>query len=243
MSEHHPPPGSTPSTAPNAESPASQPPAEMVAANPSGREAVYRNNLQETGPWAAAPRQGEPSLPLPRAFGRYELRRLLGQGGMGAVYLAHDTELDRLVALKIPDFRGAERDTLRERFLREARAAARLSHPNLCPVFDVGQAGGFPYLTMAYIGGTALAAIIRDGRLPPAPLAARWVLDIARALQEAHRHGIIHRDLKPSNIIVNQRGEPIVIDFGLAYGAALPGEARLTRSGAVVGTLAYLSPE
>jgi hypothetical protein len=162
---------------------------------------------------------------------------------MGAVFLAHDAQLDRLVALKIPVFGGAERDTLRERFLREARAAARLSHPNLCPVFEVGQVGDLPYLTMAYIDGTSLAEIIRSGRLPPTPLAARWVHVIARAVQEAHRHGIIHRDLKPSNIIVNQRGEPIVTDFGLVYRAALAGEARLTQSGAMVGTPAYLAPE
>jgi serine/threonine protein kinase len=176
-------------------------------------------------------------------FDRYELRRVLGRGGMGAVFLAHDPQLDRLVALKLPGFAGADRDTLRERFLREARAAAGLRHPNLCPVFDVGRVGDLPFLTMAYIEGTPLADLLRAGRLPPVAVAARWVRAIALAVDEAHRHGIVHRDLKPSNVIIDRRDEPIVTDFGLAYRPAPSGDARLTRSGAVVGTPAYMPPE
>ena len=191
----------------------------------------------------AGPPAPGPDPDLPRPFGRYELRRLLGRGGMGAVYLAHDPQLDRLVALKLPALGGADRDTLRERFLREARAAAGLRHPNLCPVFDVGQVDDVPFLTMAYIEGTSLADFLRGGRLPPVEVAAGWSRAIALAVDEAHRHGIVHRDLKPSNVILDRRGEPVVTDFGLAYRAAPAGNPRLTRSGAVVGTPAYMPPE
>jgi hypothetical protein len=161
---------------------------------------------------------------------------------MGFVVLAHDTQLDRLVALKVPTFRGAERDTLRERFLREARAAATLSHPNLCPVFDVGEVDNIPYLTMAYIDGAPLSEIIKGGQLA-ATQAARWAQEIALAVHEAHQRGIIHRDLKPSNIMVNQAGQPIVMDFGLAYRGIGAGDVRLTQSGVIVGTPAYMAPE
>jgi serine/threonine protein kinase len=159
---------------------------------------------------------------------------------MGAVYLAHDPRLDRLVALKIPNLRGEPEQE--ERFYREARAAAALHHPNLCPVHDVGQVEGVPYLTMAYIDGMPLSSLIRPGGPIPVGQAVLIVRRIALALQEAHDYGVVHRDLKPANVILDRRGEPVVMDFGLARRTAGE-EVRLTRSGELLGTPAYMSPE
>jgi serine/threonine protein kinase/class 3 adenylate cyclase len=173
-------------------------------------------------------------------FGRYEIRRLLGKGGMGRVYLAWDTSLEREVALKVPQFEVGDRAVLGERFYREARSAATLRHPNICTVYDVGAVGDIPYLTMAYIegkplhlakGGWGFARIIEVIR------------KVALALDEAHQRGIIHRDLKPSNILIDHRGEPIVLDFGLARSVHLQGEVRLTDPNGCLGTPAYMSPE
>jgi formylglycine-generating enzyme required for sulfatase activity len=181
---------------------------------------------------------------LPETFDHYRILRSLGEGGMGAVYLARDIQLDRLVALKVP--RLGDDDTLApddlKRFLREARAAAALLHPNLCPIFDVGQVGGTPYLTMAYIEGHPLSQLVTPGQPIPQRQAAWIVVKMAEAMQEAHARGVIHRDLKPSNVMINPRGEPVVMDFGLAR-RTQAGEARLTRSGAPLGTPAYMSPE
>jgi hypothetical protein len=145
----------------------------------------------------ATPTSAPPPPPddaaLPRVFGRYELRRLLGRGGMGRVYLAHDPQFDRLVALKMPNpIPGVA--GWRERFLTEARAAATLTHPHVCPVYDVGEEGGQPYLTMAFIEGETLAAkLTRDGPFHPAA-AVELVGTVARAMHEAHRRGIVHRE-------------------------------------------------
>jgi serine/threonine protein kinase len=175
-------------------------------------------------------------------FGRYRIVRTLGHGGMGAVYLAHDTQLDRSVALKIPDIPpGSGRDVL-ERFYREARAAAALHHPNLCAVYDVGQVDGCPYLTMAYIEGKPLSALIGRGAALAEHQVAAVIRKLALALQEAHDHNVVHRDLKPANILVSRKGELVIVDFGLArrYGA---GDAQVTNSGLILGTPAYMSPE
>jgi hypothetical protein len=162
---------------------------------------------------------------------------------MGAVYLAHDPQLDRLVALKIP--RPVENDALvwRERFLAEARAAATLHHPNICPVFEVGEADSRPYLTMAYIEGETLAARLRRAGPPPIPEALALVRTVARAMAEAHERGIVHRDLKPANVIIDRRGQPVVMDFGLALRATDSDDLRLTLSGLAMGTPAYMPPE
>jgi serine/threonine protein kinase len=178
---------------------------------------------------------------LPATFGRYRLLQLLGQGGMGAVYLAEDSQLHRRVALKIPNFPKHEGPEL-ERFYREAQAAAVLRHPNLCPVYDVGQINGIHYLTMAYIEGRSLGALLSSGRAFSQDEAAEMVRLLALALQEAHEHGVIHRDLKPGNIMIDQRQQPVVMDFGLARKLSST-DVRLTQSGTIIGTPAYMSPE
>jgi serine/threonine protein kinase len=200
----------------------------------------------QTASQASRTPQGSPSRGfdrLPARFGRYEVQKLLGAGGMGAVYLAHDSQLDRPVALKIPRFSGADEAHLRERFLREARAAAMLHHAHICPVHDVGEIDGVPYLTMGFIEGRSLSEVLRTQTAPLRPRAVAILLrKLALALEEAHRHRVIHRDLKPANIIVTKRGEPVVMDFGLARrgGTADP---RLTHDGAIMGTPAYMAPE
>jgi formylglycine-generating enzyme required for sulfatase activity len=183
-----------------------------------------------------------PTADLPEQFGRYRILRRLGQGGMGAVFLAHDTQLDRQVALKVPHFSPSDGAMLLQRFYREAKAAAKLTHPNLCPVHDVGQIDGIHFLTMSYIEGKPLSDYTARGRRIPERQVAVLVRHLALGLQEAHDHGVIHRDLKPSNIMVNVRGEPVIMDFGLARRVQKE-EARLTKSGAVLGTPAYMSPE
>ncbi len=183
-----------------------------------------------------------PPEPLPEVFGHYRILKVLGKGGMGAVYLAHDTKLDRPVALKVPYFSPDDEPEVLERFRREAQAAATLSHPHLCPVYEYGEIDGRPYLTMAYIEGKALSDFIKSGKLLPQRDVAKVVRKLAQALQEAHAHGVIHRDLKPSNVRINQRHEPIVIDFGLAR-RVNKGDVRLTETGSMLGSPAYMAPE
>jgi serine/threonine protein kinase len=172
---------------------------------------------------------------------------------MGAVFLAQDTALDRPVALKIPVFGGTLTAGQKERFFREARAISALRHPNLCPVFDVDEEQGIVYLTMAYIDGQPLSALIQRGPVEPAK-AVELVRRVARAMHEAHIHGTIHRDLKPANILIDKGGEPVVMDFGLARratwgedsksdGSTQSTDAGLTQFGSVLGTPAYMPPE
>jgi serine/threonine protein kinase len=141
---------------------------------------------------------------MPKQFGRYRILRQLGQGGMGSVYLAHDTQLDRPVALKVPRFAAEAGSDAFERFRREARLAATLSHPNICPVYDVGQIEGIHYATMAFIDGKPLSDLLSGPRPLPERSVAAVVRKLAQALQEAHAHGVIHRDLKPSNVMINR---------------------------------------
>ncbi len=184
--------------------------------------------------------------PIPRRFGRYVIHKTLGKGGMGVVYLAEDTELHRLVALKIPTLadddpeRSAERLS---RFFREARAAATLRHAHICPVFDVGQIDGRHYISMAYIEGSTLQQIIKKQGPQPERAAASLVRKLAIGLAEAHAAGVVHRDLKPSNVMVDRKGEPVITDFGLARQLATSDDSRLTQSGVVMGSPAYMSPE
>ena len=182
---------------------------------------------------------------LPAEFGRYRVLRLLGRGGMGAVYLADDSQLGRQVALKIPFFDASESPQRVERFSREARAAAVLQHPNICTVFDAGQIDGRPFITMAYVTGTPLEAEIDPDEGMGQASAAGIARAVALAIDYAHRSGTVHRDLKPANVMIAAGGEPVVMDFGLAkqVADADPNEAKLTRDGGIVGTPSYMSPE
>ncbi|MCM2370443.1 serine/threonine-protein kinase [Aporhodopirellula aestuarii] len=183
------------------------------------------------------------SLALPMTLGRYELFKLLGKGGMGAVYQARDTLLGRDVAIKVPKFGPGVPDQLVKRFHREARAAASLSHPNLCPVFDVGREGEIDFIAMAFINGRPLSDYTRGDKAISPAAAARLIRKVALAMHEAHQSGIMHRDLKPANIMVDNRKEPIVMDFGLACSVEAGDESRLTQDGALLGSPGYMSPE
>jgi CubicO group peptidase (beta-lactamase class C family) len=204
--------------------------------------ATDRLNTLTPGETSSFDSSTEPGASVPLEFGRYRLIRKLGQGGMGAVYYAHDTQLDRPVALKIPRFSAKDDPRILERFRLEARAAAAFLHPNLCPVYDVGQVGETHFLTMAYLEGTPLANAVKDGQPMPQVEAARLVQQIASALAYAHRRGVIHRDLKPANIMIGEGGVPVVMDFGLAH-RTQQDVGRLTRAGEIMGTPAYMPPE
>lgn len=180
---------------------------------------------------------------FPDEFGRYAIKKELGKGAMGAVFLARDTQLNRDVALKVPTFTDKSPANMIERFYREARSAATLTHPNICPVYDVGEHDGTHFISMGFIEGRPLSAYIESGKKQPERQAAAVVKKLALALQEAHDKGIIHRDLKPANIMIDQRSEPVVMDFGLARITNDKEEARLTREGTVMGSPAYMSPE
>lgn len=186
--------------------------------------------------------KNNPPIDIPVRLGRYDVIRKLGEGGMGAVYLARDTQLDRDVALKVP--LASQRNTLEvlERFNREAKTGASFQHPNFCPIHEVGQHDGWNYLVMAFIDGQTLASMIaKDG---PMPLrrAAAITRKLALALQEAHDRGITHRDLKPSNVMVSRRRELIIMDFGLARREGSD-DPELTQSGVVLGSPHYMAPE
>ena len=187
---------------------------------------------------------GEPGrwrgLSLPTIIGDYQLEEELGRGGMGVVFRATQISLKRQVAVKmILRGRLASQADLK-RFLAEASATARLQHPNIVPVYDVGDIDGRPFFSMQLVHGDTLADRLQDGPLSEAE-AARIVAAAARAIGYAHRQGILHRDLKPSNILLDKHDKPHVSDFGLAKQGT--DEAGLTRSGAVLGTPAYMSPE
>ena len=178
---------------------------------------------------------------LPSRFGRYKIEKQLGSGAMGTVYLAKDTQLDRNVALKIPNLQSDENDELVQRFYVEARATAKIQHRNICPVFDVGQIEGRHFISMAFIKGRPLSQFINAEKLPPEKTSAILIHRLAMALAEAHRHNVVHRDLKPANIMIDTQREPVVMDFGLARQTDV--EVRMTQSGALLGTPAYMSPE
>jgi WD40 repeat protein len=173
--------------------------------------------------------------------GRFELIAALGQGGFGMVYRARDPDLDRVVAVKVPR-RGSvgERPQDVERFLREARSAARLQHPGIVRVHEVGMADGAPYLVSDLVEGVTLADWL-TARQPTFAEAAAFVAAAAEALHHAHQQGVVHRDVKPSNIMIRPDGTPCVMDFGLAKRVAA--DATMTVEGAVLGTPAYMSPE
>lgn len=169
--------------------------------------------------------------------GRYSLERELGRGGMGIVYLARDVRLDRPVALKLLPPDRAQVATIRERFLQEARTAARLSHPNIVPIHAVEEIGPFVFFAMQYVAGETLGDRLRRVQLLAPWDAARLLRDVAWALAYAHAQDVVHRDIKPDNILIDQEGRALVADFGIARTVADGAPGR------VQGTPEYLSPE
>src|SRR5947208_6344611 len=172
---------------------------------------------------------------------RYRIERELGRGGMATVYLAHDLRHDRPVALKVlrPELAAAIGP---ERFLREIQIAARLTHPNILPLFDSGEAEGLLYYVMPFVEGESLRARLDREKQLPIDEAIRMSVAIANALEYAHSHGVIHRDLKPENILL-QSGQPVIADFGIALAVSKAGGNRITQTGISLGTPAYMSPE
>jgi serine/threonine protein kinase len=173
-------------------------------------------------------------------FGRYRLIEVIGRGGMGTVYRAHDTVIDREVAIKVLPTELATEPGYRERFRREAHIAARLAEPHIVPIYDTGEIDGQLYLAMPVVDGVDLTSVLRrDGALEPAS-AVRVIEQLAAALDAAHKRGLAHRDVKPSNALVTPGEFVYLIDFGIAHDTAA---TRLTRTGMTVGTWAYMAPE
>jgi eukaryotic-like serine/threonine-protein kinase len=173
--------------------------------------------------------------------GRYEVDRLLGRGGMSSVYKAHDTLLERNVALKILHERHLEDDEYVERFRREARVVAQLSHPNIVTVIDRGEADGKPFIVFEYVDGQTLDELVGTRGALPVDQALEIAIAIARGLAFAHRHGLVHRDVKPQNILLNGDRQPKVTDFGIAR--SLDVQKGVTQTGTVLGTSNYIAPE
>ncbi len=151
------------------------------------------------------------------AVGRYQIEALLGIGGMAEVYRAVDRELGRTVAVKVVLPHIAGQIEFRERFQREARLVAALEHPNIMPVYDVGEHEGLPFLVMPFYDGGSLASRL-DGKPLPGPLVVRWLRDLAQALDAAHAAGVLHRDVKPSNVLIDGFGRALLADFGVVPG-------------------------
>lgn len=178
---------------------------------------------------------------MPDKIGHYTILSELGRGGMGIVYKAREESLDRFVAIKVLTEKLTEDNTYLQRFVREARAAAGISHPNIVQIFFVGEEGGKPYFVMEYVTGRSLSQILREEGKIGNPRAAQMILQAAHGLAAAHDKGIIHRDIKPANLILDDRGMVKIADFGLAMPVAQ--ETRLTATGMLVGTPGYLAPE
>lgn len=181
--------------------------------------------------------------PAPDFVGRYQIRRLIGSGAMGDVYEAYDPQLDRQVAVKVPrcERLAKNRTHFTHRFLREARAAAAVRHPHICPIYDAGETDGQPFVVMALVAGESLESKLSHGRIENVSQVVALGIQIADALQVIHEHGIIHRDLKPGNILLDEAGQAIITDFGLAVSTLE--STRLTGDGLIIGTPVYMSPE
>jgi serine/threonine protein kinase len=176
--------------------------------------------------------------------GRYRLEESIGRGGMGTVWRGHDEVLGRTVAVKEvrfpPELGEKEQQDLRKRTLREARATARLSHPNVVTTYDVVEEGGLPYIVMELLAARSLSDVLRDdGALPPHRV-AQIGLELLSALELSHRQGVVHRDVKPGNVLITDEGRAVLTDFGIA---TMAGDPALTSTGVVLGSPAYMSPE
>src|ERR1700730_7187636 len=206
-----------------------------------------------TGLYSAHSKQAEPMTILPgRRLGPYEILSAIGAGGMGEVYKARDTRLDRTVAIKVLPTHLADRAELRERFEREAKTIASLNHPHICTLFDTGDQDEIDFLVMEHIEGETLAQRLQKGSLPIQQV-LQYAIEIADALDKAHRKGITHRDLKPANIMLTKSGTKL-LDFGLAKlkqdATPVTPESQLatmrgsiTGEGTILGTLQYMAPE
>ena len=187
---------------------------------------------------------------IAESLAQYRILKKLGAGGMGEVYLAHDTKLDRRVAIKVLSAESLAHENAKKRLLREAQAAAKLDHPNICAIYDVNEIDSVTFIVMQYVEGETLAERMRSGRLP-----IDVALDVARqtaeGLAEAHAHGLVHRDIKPQNIMITPRGVVKILDFGLckqlqgneAVDNEAPTMSLLSVPGLVIGTIPYMSPE
>src|SRR5438067_2909082 len=197
--------------------------------------------MRSRSPTTRAPRRARGPMVGDVIAGRYELVELVGSGGMSSVYRAHDRLLERDVALKVLHSHFLDDEEYVERFRREARSVAQLSHPNIVTVIDRGESDGQQYIVFEYVDGESLKQLVdRTGPLP-ARRVIELGLQIADALAFAHQHGLVHRDVKPQNVLVTQDGEAKVTDFGIAR--SLDVEHGVTQTGTVLGTSNYLSPE
>ena len=152
---------------------------------------------------------------LPPRIGRYEIKRLIGRGGMGALYLANDPNTNRLVAIKLLDA-PLESEEFRLRFVREVRALAALNHPNIVSAYDTGEHEGAPYIVMEFVDGETLSALIRQRAAMNVPQKLKLMTELCAGLRQAHAAGIIHRDIKPANLMVDRQGRLKILDFGIA---------------------------
>ncbi|MGH2978912.1 MAG: protein kinase domain-containing protein, partial [Solirubrobacterales bacterium] len=178
-----------------------------------------------------------------RLNGRYRIEDRIGSGGMSTVYRAFDETLEREVAIKIMHSDISSDDAALERFRREARTVAQLSHPHVVMVIDAGEDAGHPYIVFEYVRGETLKdRIRREGPLPVAEAVA-YAIEIGRALQAAHERGLVHRDVKPQNVLLDEEGRAKVTDFGIARGLESSPSNQLTAAGKVIGTTDYVSPE
>src|SRR5688572_6832689 len=179
-----------------------------------------------------------------QTISHYRIQSKLGEGGMGVVYKGEDTKLDRTVALKFLAPHLVSDELLRKRFVREAKAAAALDHPNICTVFEIDEAEGTIFLAMAFVEGRSVKEMIAER-----PLKLEEALDIATqtaaGIRSAHEKGIVHRDIKPANVMFNRQGQVKIMDFGLAQltAATLVTQTDLTEAASALGTPAYMSPE
>lgn len=202
-------------------------------------DAVAGRSRSETLPLTTPTPTNE--LRPPAVLGEFELLEELGHGGMGIVYRAYQRSLNRVVAVKLILQGSQATEAEKARFQVEVAAVARLEHPNIVPIYEVGEADGWQYFAMKLIDGETLAGRIAKGPVPE-QLAVDWMISIARAIAYAHQRGVVHRDLKPANVLVDREGLPHVTDFGLAKYTAEE-TSSLTLSGMILGTPAYMAPE